>query len=344
MIVDMRSVDDSSRTRSRPPAGIDLHYVVRRTLQALLVIVLTYVLVFVVLYVLPGDPIRSRIENPDSPLPRDDAERLLAYYGLDKSLLEQFVTYTGRIFTGDFGYSLRTGLPVDEMVIGAFPSTLQLSLLAFVFSLVLSAAIALAAVFAPGQAVRSFFHSVPGVFLSVPTFVTGLLLLLLFSFKLGWVSSIRDEGLKSLVLPALTLAIAVCAPIAQVLIQGLEKSSRAPFVTTLLAQGNTMRQIIGGHLLKNSAIPAVTLLGLTAAELLAGSVITEIIFNRRGVGWQTEQAVTYQDSPVVLFVTVLVGAIFTTINLGTDLVYPLIDPRVDKDALSPARRRIGAWR
>jgi len=321
-------------------ARVDSRYVVRRTLQALLVIVLTYVLVFVVLYVLPGDPIRSRIENPDSPLPHDDAERLLTYYGLDKSLFEQFIAYTGRIFHGDFGYSLRTGLPVDDMIFGAVPSTLQLSLLAFVFSLVLSTAIALVGVFAPGQAIRSFFHALPGFFLSVPTFVTGLLLLLFFSFQLGWVSSIRDEGFRSLLLPALTLAIAVCAPIAQVLIQGLEKSSRAPFVATLRAQGNTLRRIVGGHILKNAAIPAVTLLGLTAAELLAGSVITEIIFNRRGIGWQTEQAVTYQDSPVVLFVTVLVGAIFTTINLATDLVYPLIDPRVDTNSLPSAQRRV----
>jgi peptide/nickel transport system permease protein len=330
----------TSRNVTGPLSRVDSRYVVRRTLQALLVIVLTYVLVFVVLYVLPGDPIRSRIENPDSPLPHDDAQKLLAYYGLDKSLFEQFIAYTARIFQGDFGYSLRTGLPVDDMVFGALPSTLQLSLLAFVISLLLSTAIALAAVFAPGQAVRSFFHALPGFFLSVPTFVTGLLFLYFFSFQLGWVSSIRDEGFRSLLLPALTLAIAVCAPIAQVLLQGLEKSSRAPFVATLRAQGNTMRRIVGGHILKNTAIPAVTLLGLTAAELLAGSVITEIIFNRRGIGWQTEQAVTYQDSPVVLFVTVLVAAIFTTLNLITDLVYPLIDPRVDKSSPPSAQRHV----
>lgn len=322
----------SAGSGAGPLSRVDAHYVVRRTVQALVVIVLTYVLVFVVLYVLPGDPIRSRIENPDNPLSPAEAQKLLAYYGLDKSLLEQFIAYTGRIFTGDFGYSLRTGLPVDDMIVGAFPSTLQLSLLAFVISLVLSTATALAAVFAPGQAVRSVFHALPGFFLSVPTFVTGLLFLYFFSFQLGLVSRIRDEGFRSLLLPALTLAIAVCAPIAQVLIQGLENYSRAPFVATLRAQGNTMGRIVGAHVLKNTAIPAVTLLGLTAAELLAGSVITEIIFNRRGIGWETEQAVTYQDSPVVLFVTVLVAAIFTTINLITDLAYPLIDPRVDKSS------------
>ncbi|ASR04032.1 ABC transporter permease [Gordonia rubripertincta] len=317
---------------------IDARYVARRTLQALLVIALTYVLVFVVLYVLPGDPIRSRIENPDSPLPQQDADKLLQYYGLDKSLPEQFLAYSGRILQGDFGYSLRTGLPVHEMILDALPSTLALASLALAFSILLSLAISLAAVFAPGETVRSFFHTLPGLFLSVPTFVTGLLLLYLFSFELGWVSSIRDEGFKSLVLPALTLALAVCAPIAQVLIQGLEKAANAPFVATLRAQGNTASRIVGVHVLKNAAIPAITLLGLTAAELLAGSVVTEIIFNRRGIGWQTEQAVTYQDSPVVLFVTVLVAAIFTTINLVTDLVYPLIDPRVDKTTPAAPRR------
>lgn len=304
----------------------------QRCLQAVVVIALTYSLVFVVLYALPGDPIRSRIENPDSPLPPADADRLLQYYGLDQSLIEQFLSYTGRILQGNFGYSLRTGLPVDEMVLDALPSTLQLSILALLLSVALSTIVAVAAVFAPAESLRSFFHSLPGLFLSVPTFVTGLLLLYVFSFELGWVSSVRDEGFKSLLLPAITLALAVCAPIAQVLIQGLEKASGAPFVTNLRAQGNTTPHIVGIHVFKNAAIPAVTLLGLTAAELLAGSVVTEIIFNRRGIGWQTEQAVTYQDSPVVLFVTVLVAAVFTVINLVTDLLYPLIDPRVHRQS------------
>src|SRR5690606_28949216 len=117
---------------------------------------------------------------------------------------------------------------------------------------------------------------------------------------LGWVSTVRDEGLKSLVLPALTLAIAVCAPVAQVLIQGLEKSSRLPFVTVLRAQGNSKNRVIFNHVFKNGSIPTITLFGLTLADLLAGSVITEVIFVRRGVGYVTEQAVTEQDSPVVL--------------------------------------------
>jgi peptide/nickel transport system permease protein len=316
-------------------ARLDPLYVLRRTLQAVLVIILSYVLVFVILYVLPGNPIESRINNPESPLPPADAQKLLQYYGLNKSLFEQFITYTGRLLRGDFGYSLTTGLPVRETVFGAFPSTLQLAGLAFAFSLVMSTVIAVLAVFAPLEAVRSFFQAVPGFFLSIPTFVTGLLFLEIFSFQLGWVSAIRDEGFKSLVLPALTLGIAVCAPIAQVLMQGLQKASGQPFVSVLKAQGNSMLRIVGFHVLKNGAVPTVTLLSLTAAELLAGSVITEIIFNRQGIGYVTEQAVTYQDSPVVLVIALLVSVIYTVINLLTDLIYPLIDPRIQ----APRSRR-----
>ncbi|WP_261553611.1 ABC transporter permease [Frankia tisae] len=311
-------------------ARLDPLYVVRRTLQAALVIVLSYVLVFSILYVLPGNPIESRIDNPDSPLPPAEGKQLLAYYGLDKTLFHQFITYTGRILHGDFGYSLASGLPVREQVFGAFPSTLLLASLALGISLVLSSLLAVIGVFAPWEAVRTLFQTVPGFFMSVPTFVSGLLFIEIFSFQLGWFSSIRNEGLRSLIFPAVTLALAVCAPIAQVLIQGLQRAAKQPFVSLLRAQGNSTKRIVSVNVFKNGAIPAITLFGLTAAELLAGSVVVEIIYGRRGIGYVAEQAVTYQDGPVVMAIALLISVIYTVLNLATDLLYPFIDPRIDR--------------
>ncbi|WP_222124125.1 ABC transporter permease [Microbacterium paludicola] len=175
---------------------------------------------------------------------------------------------------------------------------------------------------------RRAAQALPLLSLSAPTFLVGLLLLQVFAYQLGWFSSIRDEGVKSLLLPALTLGIVASPPITRVLIQGLSAARAEPFVGVLRAKGMSESAIIFRHVLKNGSIPAVTLFGLTAGALLAGSVITETVFSRAGLGFVTEQAVRAQDGPVVLGVVLLVAVIVTAFNLLTDLVYPLIDPRI----------------
>jgi len=303
-------------------------YVSRRTAQAAVVIALTYTFVFFVLFILPGDPIRQQIENPQNPLPAADAAVLIQYYNLDQSALKQFVIAVERLLHGDWGYSLTTSKPVSALIAQAIPQTLALASTALLLSILLSLAIALLAVFSPWPTLRAGFESLPAVLLSTPSFLVGVLLLQIFSFWLGWVSSIRDEGFKSVILPATALALAVSAPIAQVLIQGFQKNYQEPFINILRAKGLGESTIIFRHVLKNSAIPALTLLGLTVGELLAGSVITETIFSRTGIGFLTQQAVREQDTPVILAVVALVATVFVLIVLLTDLLYPLIDPRI----------------
>lgn len=308
--------------RLRPAA------VLRRLGQSALVVALTYVLVYAVLFLLPGDPIRSRIDNPQNPIPEDQAEAIINYYRLDLPPLEQFGLSVSRLLQGDLGYSLTNGRRVSDLVAQGFGETAALAGLALLVSAALALLIALGAVFAPWSRLRGLFRALPAVALATPGFLIGLVLLQVFAYQLGWFSSIRNEGAKSLILPAVTLGIGAAAPIAQVLIQGLESAWREPFVTVLRAGGFPRRSIIGRHVLKNGAIPAVTLLGLTVGELLAGSVIAETIFSRTGLGFVTEQAVRAQDGPTVLAVVMVVSVVFTLVNLATDLVYPLIDPRI----------------
>lgn len=310
-----------------------LTVIARRLGQSALVVALTYVFVYAVLFLLPGDPIESRINNPQNPIPEEQARVIINYYNLDKPPLEQFWISVQRIVTGDLGYSLRDGRPVNDLMAQGIGETLALAGLALVFSIALALLVAVVAVFAPWPRVRGAVRTLPVLALATPGFLIGLVLLQVFAYQLGWFSSIRDEGFKSLLLPAATLAIGVSAPIAQVLIQGLTRASKEPFVTVLRASGAAPGWIIGRHVLKNGAIPAITLLGLTVGELLAGSVIAETIFSRTGLGFLTEQSVRAQDGPVVLAVVMFVSIIFTTVNLVTDLVYPLIDPRLK------ARRR-----
>lgn len=302
-------------------------YVLRRVLHALMVVILAYVFVWIILFALPGDPVQNRLDNPQNPVPPDVAERIVAYYELDRTPIEQFALALGRLLQGDLGYSLATGRPVVELIAQGLSSTALLTLFGLVFTLVISLIVAFLAVFPRAEGVRRAAQALPLLSLSAPTFLVGLLLLQVFAYQLGWFSSVRDEGLKSLVLPALTLGIVASPPITRVLIQGLSAVRGLPFVNVLRAKGLPERTIIW-RILKNGSIPAVTLFGLTAGALLAGSVITETVFSRAGLGFVTEQAVRAQDGPVVLGVVLVVAVIVTAFNLITDLVYPLLDPRI----------------
>ncbi len=303
-------------------------FILQRIAQAVLVIALAYTLVFFTLFVLPGNPIENKINNPQNPLPESAAAPLLAYYHLDRPIIEQFFISVQRLFHGDLGLSITNGRPVTELLAQGAASTIVLSLTALLFTIIIALVVSLTAVFSPFKPVRAFARSLPLFFLSTPSFLVGFLLLLVFSFQLGWVSSIRDQGFLSVVLPALTLAIGVNAPITQVLITGMSRASVEPFVTVLRAKGVSPRAIVLEHIVKNGSIPAITLLALTAGDLIASAVVVETVFNRTGLGYITQQAVRDQDTPVILAIVMIVSSAFVFLNLLTDLVYPLIDPRI----------------
>lgn len=318
-----------------------LNFTLRRIGQSIIVIVLAYTAVFFVLNVLPGDPIETQISNPENPISDHDAQVLRDYYRLSEPAIVQFGVSVERLFTGDLGYSLNSGQSVARLMAHALPSTLALAGVAFVLAALMGFVIALTAVFAPWSPVREFARVLPPAFLSIPVFVTGLVALQWLSFSLGWVSAVRDEGMRSTVLAALPLALPVAAPIAQVLIQGLSNAVAQPYVEVLRAKGLDDGRIIFGHLVKNGSIPTVTIVAITVGELLAGSVITETIFNRTGIGYLTETAVRNQDTPIIQAVVITVSVTFVLVNLVVDVVYPLIDPRIDRStttrgALVPA--------
>ncbi|MET0932348.1 MAG: ABC transporter permease [Mycetocola sp.] len=303
-------------------------YVARRIAQAALVVALVYTIVFFTLFVLPGDPIENKLTSPLNPLPPSAADALLAYYQLDKLPFEQFGITVGRLFTGDLGYSLVSGRPVTELIAQGVSDTIVLAAMAFVFTIALSLAIALTTVFAPWAWVRNVAGSLPIISISTPSFLIGFILLTIFSFQLGWVSSIRDQGLVSYILPATTLAIAVNGVLSEVLIQGLRRARSEPFVTVLRAKGTTESAIAIRHILKNGAVPAITVVALVVGELLAGAVVVETVFSRRGLGFVTYESVRDQDTPVILIVVILVSTVYVVINLITDLLYPTLDPRI----------------
>lgn len=303
-------------------------YVLHRSAQALGVIAGVYVLVFLTLFVLPGDPIENKLTSPLNPLPPEAAENLLRYYDLDLPALGQLLLTLSRLVRGDLGYSLVSGRPVSELLAQGLSDTIVLAGLAFLFTTVLSLLVALTAVFAPWARLRAVATWVPAASISTPSFLVGFVLLSVFSFRLGLVSAVRDEGLVSYVLPALTLAFAVNGLLSQVLIAGMTNARSQPFVEVLRAKGTSETTIALRHVLKNGAIPSVTMLALIFGELLAGAVVVETVFSRTGLGFVTYEAVRDQDTPVVLAVVLLVSTIYVVLNLLTDLLYPRLDPRI----------------
>jgi peptide/nickel transport system permease protein len=305
-----------------------LKYLAMRVFHALIVVALAYILTYWVLFALPGDPVRNRLDNPQNPVPPEQAKIITDYYNLDKPALLQFFVTVGRLFHGDLGYSLGTGRKVTDLITQGLGSTVLLALVALLIALTIAGLVAILAVFSPWSVARSGLRAVPALSLATPSFLIGLFLLQLFSYQLGWVSAIDTDSPGSLVLPALTLGISVSPAVTQVLIQGLGEAKVQPFVKVLKAKGLSQRSIIGRHLLRNGSIPALTLFALTTADLIAGSVIVETVFNRAGLGFVTEEAVRSQDGPVVLAVVLFVATLYSAINLATDLIYPLVDPRI----------------
>ncbi len=317
-------------------------YALRRVAQAAIVILLAYMFTFFVISVLPGDPISSTLRNPDNGFTEEEIQRIVAYYGLDKPLLVQLFAGLGRFVVGDLGISLRSSLPVSDAIGEALPSTLILAGAALIVALVLAVVIAYGTQFLPVRYGQGALRAFPSLFLSVPNFVIGLLLIHVFAFGLGLFRIIDTESPWATFFAAVALGIPVSAQLAEVLIANLDHESRQEYIAVARSRGLRQGPLFVRHLVKPSALPAVTVLALTVGELLGGSLITESIFGRTGIGSLVQRAVASQDLPVLQAVVSLAAIVFVVVNLLADLAYPLLDPRVQLGsaaaprALSPA--------
>ena len=229
---------------------------------------------------------------------------------------------------GDFGVSIENGHDVAATVVQALPQTLALAALALAVSLALGLAVALAATYTRRRWLSELLLCLPPLGVSIPSFWIGLVLLQFFSFGWPFLPATGNTGFASLILPALTLAIPTSAAIAQVLAKSLAAALQQGYIDTAYAKGASRRRVHLRHALRNAAIPALTLVGMSAGHLLGGSVVTETVFSRAGIGRLTQIAVQAQDIPMVQGLVVLSTLVFVAVNLAVDLLYPLFDPRI----------------
>ena len=303
-------------------------YALRRLVQAAVVVLLAYVFTFVVISVLPGDPVSSTLRDPQNGFTEVEINRIVAYYGLDRPVYVQLWESLSRFLTGDLGVSLRSNLPVSRLIGGVLTSTLVLAGSALVVALVLAFSIAFGTRNLPDPAAR-VLRAFPSLFLSVPNFVIGLVLINIFAFNLGLFQVIDSGGPAATFFAAVALGVPVSAQVAEVLIANLDHEARLEYASFATSRGLSRSRLFWRHLLKPSSLPVVTVVALTVGELLGGALITETIFGRTGIGSLVQRSVTTQDLPVLQAVVALSAVVFVVVNLVVDLVYPLLDPRVD---------------
>lgn len=303
-------------------------YLLRRTGQALLVLWASFSVSFVLLQLMPGDAVLIKFLNPDLGLGPEQIADIQAAYGADQPVWRQYLHTLGQFLTGHFGYSLQAGVPVSEGLATNLPPTLRLAALGLAAALLLALGLALAASVVRVRAVRALLQSLPSLFVSIPVFWLGIMLIQWVSFRWGWVPVINPGPWQGLILPTLTLAVPISAPLAQILMRNLDAALAQPYVAVARAKGASQLHVLLRHAARNALLPVLTMAGVLFGELLAGAVVTEAVFGLNGLGSLTQQAVGNQDTAVLQAVVMVSAAAFVTINLIVDLLYPWLDPRL----------------
>jgi len=293
-------------------------------LQSIIVIILLTMIVFVIAR-LSGNPVDLML-----PMGASESQRtqLIQELGLDQPLPVQYVKFIGRAVQGDFGQSLRFRAPAMELVLEKLPATAKLALTSLL--LAIAAGIPLGILAAIRYRRAGDYIVTTGVTLgqAMPSFWLGIMLILIFGVQLGWLPVSGDEGLSSLILPAITLSIVPLVTIAKVTRSSMIGTLPQDFVRTAESKGLPWGNVVRRHALRNALIPVVTVIGVLLGGLLSGAVITEQIFAWPGIGSLTIQSINARDFPVVQAVTLITSTIIVGANLLVDLSYSLLDPRI----------------
>jgi peptide/nickel transport system permease protein len=301
-------------------------YIAQRLVHAIPVLVGISILTFLMLHLIPGDPVS--VFAGDKPLTPERAEQLRHQYGLDRPLLVQYADYASHALRGDLGVALRSQRPVLDSILEALPSTAQLTLTALALAAILGTTLGIAAAVAHGTWLDTAVMAVAMLGISTPVFYSSLLLILLFSFTLAWLPATGQGGIERLIMPALALGISSSAVLARLVRSSMLEILNQEYVTTARAKGLRPQLVILRHALKNALIPAVTMLGLQLGALLGGAVVTETIFSRPGIGRLAVDGILNRDFPLVQGTVLFAACVYVLVNLAVDVSYAVIDPRI----------------
>jgi len=305
-----------------------LNYLIKRLLSAVFVLLGISTLVFFLIHIVPGDPVEVMLGETARPA---DREALRHALGLDLPVLQQWWQYMVAIAHFDLGESLHSKQAVTGLLLDRLPATAILSIASLFIAILIALPLGiLAAVYK--DSIWDRLAMVSAMFgVSIPNFVMGPLLILIFALWLGWFPVSGKEGWSSLTLPALTLGTALAAILSRMVRASMLEVIQEDYIRAARARGLSEFRILGVHALRNAALPVITILGMQLGALLAGAVITETIFSWPGIGQLMIESIQKRDYPVVQACVLLISFTYVLVNLLTDVTYTTLDPRVKLD-------------
>lgn len=300
-------------------------YVIRRLALLLPTVLGSAALTFFIVHLVPGDPVVVFLGQHVSP---EQYARVSASLGLDKPLLVQFLLYLERLASGDWGTSVFGSVPVLPLVVGRFLASFQLVLVAMTLAVLVGVALGVASAVKRNTAVDAIIRAATLFAFSMPTFWLGLLLVLVFAVTLKVLPAQGGGTPAQLVLPAVALSASSIGIIARVTRASVLDSLGQDFVTTAIAKGLGFRRVLVRHVLPNSLIPIIAIVGLEVGAALGGTAVTETVFNYPGLGQLLVNAIFSRDYPTIQGAALMGAAAFMIVNLVADLLYVRLDPRV----------------
>jgi ABC-type dipeptide/oligopeptide/nickel transport system permease component len=300
-------------------------FIVRRLLLTIPVLLGVATLVFSLIHLIPGDPAQAILGEAATPT---DIAELRGRLGLDRPLIEQYGAFLAGVIKGDLGQSMRTSEPVTDTILERMPATAELALAAMVVAVAIAIPLGIAAAVWRGTAIDHGATTLALMGISIPNFWLGPLLALIFAVELGWLPVSGRGTWAHLILPAVSLGAALSAILARMTRATLLEELREPYVQAARARGASRGRAVLRHAFRNSLIPIVTLLGLQFGAVLTGTVITETIFAWPGIGRLLVQSIGFRDYPLVQGCILLIAVTYVGVNLLTDLLYGVIDPRI----------------
>jgi peptide/nickel transport system permease protein len=291
-----------------------------------------------------GDPVSQMVGQETSIA---DMERLRKELGLNDPIIIQFARFSWNTLQGKFGISYRLGRPVNELFVERLPATLELSLIAALFSLVVGIPMGVYSGLYPDRVLSKIFQTVSLIGISLPTFLIGILLILFFGVLLGWLPTfgrgeviqlgwwstglLTSSGLQAVIMPAFTLGMFQLTLIMRLVRSEMMEVLRTDYIKFARARGLTNRAVHFGHALKNTLVPVITITGLQIGSIIAFAIITETVFQWPGMGLLFLQAIQFADIPIMSTYLILIAFFFVVINLIVDLLYHVVDPRLRFD-------------
>ncbi|TQK53901.1 peptide/nickel transport system permease protein [Brevibacillus sp. AG162] len=304
-------------------------FIVKRLLSGIIVLFGLSVFTFLLIHLIPGDPVRIMLGQRATV---EQIETLRGELGLNKPLVVQYLDYASGVLKGDLGTSLKTGRPVSTEIADRFPATAKMAVASLVVAVVIGIGLGVLAAKYKDTPIDGAIMTFSTFGMSIPGFWLGLLVILVFSVHLGWFPIAGGTGLKDMVLPAFTLGTLMATALSRLTRAGMVEVLSNDYIRTARAKGMNERIVLLRHAFRNVMIPIVAVIGLELAGLLGGAVIVEQVFGWPGVGTLAIQAISSRDFPMIQGTTLFIGTVYVLVVILIDVLYALLDPRIDYTA------------